>query len=223
MPPSHNIRARYVIFDLDGTLVDTSRDLANALTHACAPWGGDKVGPEEVKPLVGGGLEKLIADALGKGATAEGQEDALKRFVEYYEAHLTDFSLPYPAVEDTLKKLANYELAVLSNKRSGMCEGILQGLGLLKYFRVVVGGDAPPAKKPHPSAMRYVLEALGARAAEAVMVGDSNVDIEAARVVQVKSIAVTHGFRPRETLLEADCMVDRFMDIPAAIKLLGTS
>ncbi|HEB02878.1 MAG TPA: HAD-IIIA family hydrolase [Nitrospirae bacterium] len=213
-------RTKNIIFDLDGTLVDTAQDLANALSHAVSPYERGPYGPEEIKPLVGEGLERLIAKSLGPGVLGPGAmemdvQQALHRFVAFYEAHLTDNTHPYEGVADTLRELKDRGLllAVLSNKRTSMCRSILEALGLIEFFRVVAGGDAPPEKKPSPLAALYVLEALGAVPAESVMVGDSDIDIQTAEAAGMKSIAVTYGFRPREVLSGADHIVEGFPEI----------
>ncbi len=211
---------RYIIFDLDGTLVDTADDLAGALSYAVSPLGLGPFGPEDVKPLVGEGLERLIAKSLGPGVLGPEAKEGdvrrgIERFVEYYEDHLVESTHPYEGVEDTLRELKarGYVMAVLSNKRTSMCETILKELGLLGYFRVVAGGDAPPEKKPSPLAAEYVLEALGAVAAESVMVGDSDIDIQTAVATGMESIAVTYGFRPESTLSGAGTVLHRFTDL----------
>ncbi len=210
---------RYIVFDLDGTLVDTAEDLADALSYAVSPSGLEPLGPEDVKPLVGEGLERLIAKSLGPDAMEEDVQLGIERFVTYYNDHLVDSTIPYEGVEDTLGELESrgYVMAVLSNKRTAMCEAILGELGLSGYFRVVVGGDAPPEKKPSPLAALYVLEALGAVAAESVMVGDSDIDIQTAEAAGMQSIAVTYGFRPEHVLSGAGTVLHRFTDLLNAL------
>ena len=211
---------RYIVFDLDGTLVDTAEDLADALSYAVSPSGLGPLGPEDVKPLVGEGLERLIAKSLGPEAKERDVQLGIERFVTYYEDHLVDNTHPYEGVEDTLKELESrgYVMAVLSNKRTSMCEAILSSLGLSGYFRVVAGGDAPPEKKPSPLAALYVLEALGAEPAESVMVGDSDIDIQTAEAAGMKSIAVTYGFRPENALSGASVVLHKFTDLKNALK-----
>ena len=211
---------RYIVFDLDGTLVDTAEDLADALSYAVSPSGLEPLGPEDVKPLVGEGLERLIAKSLGPDAMEKDVQLGIERFVTYYEDHLVDNTHPYEGVEDTLRELESrgYVMAVLSNKRTSMCKAILSRLGLHGYFRVVAGGDAPPEKKPSPLAALYVLEALGAVPAESVMVGDSDIDIQTAEAAGMKSIAVTYGFRPANTLSGASEVLHRFTDLLDVLK-----
>ncbi len=208
--------------------MDTSEDLARALTHAVALYdldGGGRgpFGPEDVKPMVGEGLERLIAKSLGPEAIESDLQLGIERFVRYYNDHLVDNTLPYEGVADTLRKLydSGYLMAVLSNKRTAMCDKILKALGLQGYFKVVAGGDAPPENKPSPKAAQYVLDALGADAADSVMVGDSDVDIMTARASGMRSIAVTYGFRPPESLREADHLVDSFSRVLDALRSMG--
>ena len=196
-----------IIFDLDGTLGDTGQDITNAVNFVSAPLGIADMEVHEVTNMVGHGIGNLIAQALaplGEEADTHKQK-AIEAFVSYYNAHLTVHTLPYPGVPETLAELRGMglTLAVLSNKRTSMCEGILRDLGLLVHFRLVAGGGYSHEKKPHPSSIQAVLDALGAGAATALMVGDSSVDIETARSVGMRSVGVTYGFRPRAALTTA--------------------
>jgi phosphoglycolate phosphatase len=213
---------KFVIFDLDGTLVDTSRDLADALSYAVSPWGLDPFGPDETKPLVGEGIDRLILKALvpmGKEDAERHAPEAMRRFVKHYSENLTTHSRPYEGVDETLRELSNaFGLAVLSNKRTAMCEGILKNLGLAEHFLLIAGGDTVPEKKPSVLAARYVLDTLGAQPEETALVGDSSIDIQTAKAAGIFSVAVPYGFRPRETLTGTDRLVESF---PALTSLLA--
>lgn len=219
---------RFIIFDLDGTLVDTAMDLSLALSHAVSPWGLGPFGPEETKPLVGEGLELLIRKALsplGEQGVDANSEEATERFVAHYTENLTTHTRPYDGVAETLPKISvSFGLAVLSNKRTSMCKAILRNFGLERHFRLIAGGDAVPEKKPSPKAVLHVLDTLGALPGETVFVGDSITDIESAHGAGILSIAVTYGFRQRETLVESDRMVDSFPElVPLLAELRETS
>lgn len=207
---------RLIIFDLDGTLVDTCEDIANALNAALAPLGHRPLGVEETKALVGEGITRLIEKALGP----EGQgrrDETVGRFLEHYSAHLSDHSRPYPHVEETLQKLSGVKKAVLSNKNEDLSRRLLDGLGLLGHFDLVAGSDTTPEKKPSPRAVEYVLKALGVGAREAVLVGDSDLDVEAGQAAGLATVAAAYGYRKRDALLRADHLIE---DIGELVPLL---
>lgn len=198
---------KLVIFDLDGTLVDTSEDITNALNYAIKPHGLKPLGVADTIRMVGEGLSKLVERMLGE-ENARLKEDVLKRFIEHYSAHLTDRSRVYPRIREALETLGGMKKAVISNKRESLSKRLLVELGISGYFDMIVGSDTTAEKKPSALPVLHVLSALGVRASEAVMVGDSNYDIEAAKKAGVKSVAVTYGYRGRELLGEADFMLD---------------
>ncbi|MBI5050433.1 MAG: HAD-IA family hydrolase [Nitrospirae bacterium] len=230
---------KLLIFDLDGTLADTSQDVADAINYAVAPYGAGPFSVDEVKKMVGSGISKLIESlvipqienppspsfvkkGMGRLLTVDKgefgkrekkllrKEAAVDRFVEYYSAHLLDNTKAYPEVRKTLLKLENYKKAVISNKRESFSRRVIEGLGLLKIFDVVLGSDSVPEIKPSPVPILEVLKRLGVSKDEAVMIGDSNYDIESAHAAGIKVIAVTYGFRSKEVLQDADFMIDNF-------------
>jgi len=203
---------RLIIFDLDGTLVDTSEDITSALNHAVTPFGIKGLSVEDVKKIVGEGITRLIEKILGEGKAAS-RDEALRRFLDYYSAHLTDCSRPYPHVAEVLRRLEGFKKAVISNKRESLSRKLLENLGLLKYLDLVVGSDTSPEKKPSPVPVLYVLEKLGVVPDEAVIVGDSNYDIEAGKGAGVRTVAVTYGYRPVELLRDADYMIDNLEEL----------
>lgn len=195
------------MFDLDGTLVDSSVDITNALNYAIEPYGLEKLSVEKTISLVGEGLTRLVEKILGKD-NAEIMPDVLERFLRYYSEHLTDFTLPYPGVRETLEKLSGYRKAVISNKRESLSRRLLEDLGLLKYFNIILGSDSVEERKPSPKPILHILAALSLRSNEAVMVGDSNYDIEAGRAAGVRTVAVSYGYRNSALLKAADCIID---------------
>ncbi len=134
---------KLLILDLDGTLVDTGRDIAEALNHACVPLGLKPMEVPAVTALVGEGIPNLIMKAVGP-ANLHRADSVRDSFARYYRAHLTDYSLPYPGVMDTLASLkaAGYRMSVLSNKNTDMSVEILKRLGMHEHFELVLGGDA---------------------------------------------------------------------------------
>ncbi|NOZ68684.1 MAG: HAD-IA family hydrolase [Deferribacteres bacterium] len=221
---------KLLIFDLDGTLADTSRDITDAVNYALKPFGVKEYTVEETKAMVGSGISRLLASLVPPDAAARHTGDreksesnaeiALSRFLRYYSEHLLDNTTVYPHVETTLARLGRYSKAVVSNKREAYSREILQGLGLLKYFDVVLGSDSVREKKPSPVPILELLKRFNADRDEALVTGDSNYDIEAARAAGVKVVAVTYGFRSRESLKDADFIIDRFdglLDIVSGI------
>jgi len=218
---------RLLIFDLDGTLIDSSQDITNAINYAITPFRATPLTVSEIKERVGSGITKLIESLippkippyppLEKGDRGDFKEEAINRFLEHYSAHLLDNTKAYPQVKETLLKLKNYRKAVISNKREALSKRCLEGLGLLGFFDVVLGSDSVSEKKPSPMPVLEVLQRLGVSKDEAVVIGDSNYDIESAHSAGVKIIAVTYGYRSNEVLKGADFMIDEF---GAVIKIL---
>lgn len=209
---------KLIIFDLDGTLVDTSRDIANALNHALKSHGMNSLTLEETKRLVGEGITRLVEKIIGENKVGE-REDIIKKFLAYYEEHLVDFSYSYPNVKETLQKLKGYRKAVISNKRENLSKRVLEKLDLLRYFDMVVGSDTTPERKPSPVPVLYVLEHFHFQPDEAVIVGDSNFDIEAGKNAGVKTVAVTYGYREKEYLINADYLIDNIKVFPAILDI----
>jgi len=208
---------RLLIFDLDGTLIDSSKDITDAINYAITPFGVKPLTVNEIKERVGSGITKLIEALLPyeeiKRLSGNPGEEAIRRFLEYYSMHLLDNTGSYLGVRETLQKLAAYKKAVISNKREVLSKRILEGLGLLRFFDVVLGSDSVSEKKPSPVPVLEVLGRLGASKDEAVMIGDSNYDIESAHAAGVKIIAVTYGYRSKEDLKSADFMIDSFKEL----------
>lgn len=201
-----------IIFDLDGTLVDTLDDISASLNHALKPCGLRPLSTDEVRSMVGEGLSVLLQKALGPDNISK-HEEALNRFLEHYSANIAVHSKPYPGVIDTLKKLTAFDKAVLSNKRESLSVKLLYSLGMGGYFQYIAGSDSTSAKKPSPLAVEHVLKKLGASPESALVVGDSTYDIDAGRGAGVKTVAVTYGYRPRAMLNNADFMIDKMEEL----------
>ncbi len=201
-----------LLFDLDGTLVDTIRDITNALNYALRPLGIQELSMHDAKALVGEGITRLLEKVL-RAEKRDFLEDVKSNFLSYYERHLTDYSAVYPGVSETLRRFGRFRKAVISNKREHLSRGILHKLELLGYFDLVIGSDTTPQKKPSPVPVTYALEKFGARPEEAVMVGDSNFDVTAGRKAGVTTIAATYGYREKQALADADFFIDHFSDI----------
>ena len=204
---------KLLIFDLDGTLADTSLDIADAVNHAVEPLGKSPYSVEEIKAMVGSGLTNLMRSLIPPESSIP-EENIIKRFLEYYSEHLLDNTKAYPHVKETLLKMGgDYKKAVISNKREGFSREILEGIGILRFFDIVLGSDSVSEQKPSPVPLLEVMKRFGAAKDEAVMIGDSSYDIEAARAAGIKVIAVTYGFRSRESLKNADYLIDKFDEL----------
>jgi len=209
-------KIKLIIFDLDGTLVNSSVDIANAMNYAIAPYGQRKITVEEAKAMVGEGIAKLIEKMVGP-AREDILPDVLDRFIRHYSEHLADFTRPYPGVPEALGRLKDYIKVVLSNKREAPSKRLLEMLGLYGYFAAVLGGDSVEEMKPSAKPVIQILKMFSISPEEAVIVGDSNFDIEAGRAAGVNSIAVTYGFRSREQLKNAGRLIDTFDELAGAV------
>lgn len=212
---------KLLIFDLDGTLADTSRDITKALNYSLEPFDVRTYSVDETKAMVGSGISKLIESLIPAEVTDadnSASQKAVSRFIEYYDHHLMDNTSLYPGVKETMAALAPYRKAVLSNKREVYSKRLLEGLGILEYFDLVWGSDSVREKKPSPVPILDLMERFGASRQETVMIGDSNFDVEASKAAGVRIIAVTYGFRNRELLEGADILIDTFDVLPAALR-----
>jgi len=213
------MQIKLIIFDLDGTLVDTSGDITNALNYALKPYGLRDLTVEDTIKMVGEGITRLIEKIL-ENERIQMRDTVIKRFLDYYSEHLVDFSTLYPHVRETLEKLNGYKKAVISNKREYLSTRLLDKLDLLKYFDLVVGSDTTSERKPSAIPVIYVFTKLGVNPDESIIVGDSNYDIEAGKKAGLKTVAVTYGYRERQYLIDADYIIDSMKDL---LTLLDTN
>ena len=210
-----------ILFDLDGTLVDTSRDITNALNYALSPYGLDGISVDATIKIIGEGLTRLIEKVLGderyhlKNAVST-------RFLDYYSAHLIDNSKNYPYVRETLDKLAGYRKAVISNKRENLSVNLLKQLDLDRHFDLIVGSDTTPERKPSAGPLLFVFSKLQISSQEALMVGDSQYDIEAGHNAGTRTVAVTYGYQERRLLTAADYLIDSFGDLPRILDIASS-
>jgi len=201
-----------IIFDLDGTLIDSSVDITNALNYAMEPYSLKRLTREDTVKLVGEGITRLIEKIAGN-LDETGKADVALRFITHYTEHVADYTREYPGVRETLESLVKYRKAVISNKRESLSKLVLQELGLLRYFSLVVGSDTTTERKPSPVPVLKALTELRAEPCEAVMVGDSNFDVDAGKAAGVTTVAVTYGYRPRPVIAHADYLIDRMSDL----------
>jgi len=205
-----------LIFDLDGTLIDSKLDLAQAVNATRAHLGMGRLENELVYSYVGNGAPVLIRRALGEQAAEAQVEEALEFFLEFYREHPLDYTKLYPGVKESLDRLsaAGKRLAVLTNKPVRISRVILEGLGVLGQFFQVYGGNSFEFKKPHPMGVQALMREAGVGRDATLMVGDSRVDLETARNAGVRCCGVTYGFQP-ETLADPapDKLVDRMEEL----------
>lgn len=201
---------RLVMFDLDGTLIDSVPDLAEAVDRMLVELGRAPAGVEKVRDWVGNGARVLVRRALAGGldhaAVGEAEtEEALARFLDIYADchHLTAL---YPGVHELLEALstAAVELAVVTNKPERFVAPLLEQVGLGGYFRWIIGGDTLPQQKPDPAALLQVMHLAGVDAAQALFVGDSRNDVLAARAAGVPCVAVSYGYNHGRPVAEED-------------------
>ena len=200
-----------LIFDLDGTLVDSKLDLAQAVNATRSHMGMSPLDNERVYSYVGNGAPVLIRRAMGAQATEPEVQEALEFFLEYYREHYLDYTTLYPGVREALDRLraAGKRMAVLTNKPVRISRAILEGLGVAGHFFQIYGGNSFDLKKPDPVGVAALIKETGIPADRCLMIGDSSVDIQTARNAGVASCGVTYGFQP-ETL--ADPAPDRLVD-----------
>ena len=207
-----------VIFDLDGTLVDSSIDICHAINYALEGLNVPAVTVPKTISLIGEGITRLFEKVIEIYHIPSDKEPLITRFLDHYSAHLADNTTVYPGVMDTLESLNGCSKVVISNKREDFSARLLELLGMRKYFDFVVGSDTTPEKKPSPVPIRYVLSKFGIRPEEAVIIGDSTFDIEAGKAAGIMTIAVTYGYRPISLLQRADFIVDSMPDVIPLIK-----
>lgn len=210
---------RLIVFDLDGTLVDSRRDIAesaNALLETC---GAPPLSEDTIGRMVGGGAATLVARAFA-AAGIERPADALDRFLAIYDTRLLKHTRPYPRMAEVLETLgARTPLAVLTNKPLAATRSILFGLGLSRYFddEAMVGGDGPFARKPDPTGLRHLASRVGVPLAATLLVGDSMIDWQAARNASTGVCLARYGFGfegfPVSELGPADHLIDAPIDL----------
>jgi len=210
---------RALIFDLDGTLIDSQRDLIHSVNAMLLEMGREQLHEDTISGYIGHGAPQLIGRALGEGASAEERERGLKFFLGYYEDHKMDTTCAYPGVPEALEQLAVFPMAVLTNKPVRVSRRILDALGLAKYFRAVYGGNSFETKKPDPLGAQTILRELGAAPRQAVLIGDSEVDVQTARNAGTLAAAVNYGFGTHDrAAYPADMYLDRLTDLPALLR-----
>jgi phosphoglycolate phosphatase len=211
---------RFLIFDLDGTLIDSSKDLANSVNASLVHRGFERLPDALVQSYVGNGAPLLIRRALGEAATDEEVDKCLEYFLGYYREHMLDFTYLYPGVRESLDRFrdAGMRQAVLTNKPVDFSRDLIKGLGLSDHFIQVYGGNSFAEKKPDPMGVEALLAEAGANRAETLFIGDSSVDVRTARNAEIAVYGVSYGFKP-ESLEEypPDRLFDSMPDLADAV------
>src|SRR5262249_16584350 len=205
---------RALIFDLDGTLIDSKRDLTLSVNAMLREMGRDELEEDKISGYIGRGAPLLVSQALGGCATETECARGLEFFLRYYEAHKMDNTRLYPGVAEALYRLSHIPMAVLTNKPVRVSIRILEALGLGKKFRVVYGGNSFEAKKPDPLGVNTILSELSAEPGRTMLVGDSEVDVQTARNAGTIAVTVNYGFGAHDrNSFPADLYLDRLTDL----------
>ena len=189
------IDAGLIVFDLDGTLVDSSVDLANAVNALLLELGARPLAEPAIIGMVGEGANVLVRRALTAASLDPETPGALERFLAHYDPHLLDHTVPNPGMVETLNLVgANLPMALLTNKPIRATEVMLEGLGLRRYFRDVIGGDTALGRKPAPAGLMHLAATAAVAPARVLMVGDSPVDLATARNAGTQICLARYGF-----------------------------
>ena len=213
-----------VIFDLDGTLIDSAADLAAAVNAMLAGFGCEPLSLPQVRRMIGDGVAMLVARALAaRGCEPADPAAATRLFMQHYEADAISRTTAFPGVREALEAMraAAIPLAVCTNKPARITSRILESLGLARFFERVIAGDSLPFRKPDPRVVLTLLEAFAAPAARSLLVGDSEIDAATARAAQVPFVLMKHGYR-RGPSEEIPCIasLEGFSELPALVRTL---
>lgn len=207
------------VFDLDGTLIDSRRDLADSANVMLAAYGAAPLGEDRIASMVGCGAPTLVKRVLAAAGVTAPLDEALPRFLTAYDERLTHHTRPYEGISDLLIDLRARDtaMALLTNKPLQQSVRILDAFGLAIYFRWVVGGDGPWPRKPAPESMRFLMAQAAATPDDTVLIGDSTIDLETSRNAGVRVCLARYGFGFAD-LAAADLRGDEsLVDTPAGI------
>ena len=189
-----HVQRRLIAFDLDGTLVDSCRDLADSMNDLLAERGAPSISEAAIARMVGDGARMLVRRALAHAGLEERPGDA-ERFLAIYDTRLLNHTRPYEGVLDAVRAARQHaHVAVLTNKALGPSERLLQGLGIRDLFDDVFGGDGPHPRKPDPAALKVLMSRAGAAPGRTLMIGDSRVDFETAVGAEARCCIAAYGF-----------------------------
>ncbi len=208
-----------IIFDLDGTLVDSKADLCKSVNHVRSEYGLHPVSETVIAGLIGDGAAVLVRRALENKVAEADLAHGLTMFLDYYREHMLDESDVYPGVRETLAALNDSKLAVLTNKPYRFSCRMLEKLGIYDCFEVVYGGNSLSEKKPDPVGIIQILSDTQGSRETTLMVGDSSVDVQTGRNAGVRTCGVTYGYA-RESLQAdpPDYLIDSFWELPGLVQ-----
>lgn len=193
---------KLILYDLDGTLVDTRRDIINSVRYALEKLNGPGLTDDEIKACVGTGLHSLIMQVF-RTQDEKLAEKGSKLYREHYTKHMLDYSVLYPGAKEVLEYFKDRKQAVITNKPSPFSQQILEGLGIARYFIAILTGENGIPHKPDPGAIFHLMKKAGASKEEVLFVGDSLIDIETARNAGVEEVMIAQGFNTEATLIAA--------------------
>lgn len=213
-----------IIFDLDGTLIDSLPDVQISLAYALALFDYPEVSVSSVKNMVGGGALSLVENAISSlGGNLKDAPAVSDKFKSHYKAHPVNKTTIYPSVLESLSilKSSGFELGICTNKPEATTYPVIEKLNLKRYFGSIICGDTQAYKKPDPRHLLDVIDELGGESSTSVYVGDSETDIEAARAAQVPIILMSYGYahQPIDEL-DVDVVLESFSSVPAMVNAL---
>lgn len=212
-----------IVFDLDGTIVDTAPDLVGATNHVLADLGAEPLPDKVLRPWISYGARRMIVEALVTRQLSPSDAEIdrqLDRFLDYYTQNIARESRPFPGVLDALDRLAaaGATLAVCTNKREGLSRQLLNELDMTRRFKAIAGRDTFPVCKPDPAHLTGAIELAGGSITRAVMIGDSGIDIATAKSARVPVVAVSFGYTEVPVSeLDPDAIIDHYDDLLSAI------
>lgn len=209
-----------VVWDLDGTLIDSALDLCRALNKVLTEAGFETLEVQSVRTMIGNGVPKLVErgfEAVGQQLSDADLEAIVARFMALYSANPTAHTVLYPGVAETLEALAaaGVKQGLCTNKPEAVTRSILRQLNVDQYFSAVVGGDTTDARKPDPKPLQLCIDTMGATVGSTIMIGDSAVDAGSARALRVPIGLVAHGYRHTDLAsIDADFVVEDIASVP---------
>ncbi|UCG77867.1 MAG: HAD-IA family hydrolase [Nitrospirota bacterium] len=202
-----------IIFDLDGTIIDSAKDICNALNHSLRGIRTGALTVKQTTRLIGEGVHRLIEKVV-PDELSDHRGRVLSEFLSYYTDHLLDNTKLYPHVKETLQKLDRIRKAIVSNKRETLSRKILEGLEISDLFDDILGSDSVSEKKPSPMPILHLLEKYSLLSSQCLIIGDSKYDILAGRSAGIVTVGVTYGYGDRSALKEADHIIDDIRELP---------
>lgn len=214
------MKFKCLLFDLDGTLIDSRDDLADSVNLTLSELKLESLPSETIYNFIGEGVLNLVSRSismsLGKESDKDFAEKGVEIFRKHYAENLVTKTKLYEDVAETLEKLSDFPKAVITNKPHDFSVKILEGLGILQHFKIVCGGDSFPERKPSPVPLVQTAKSLNFLPEDCLMVGDSWVDIEAGKNARMKTCGCIYGFRGKDELekAKADFLIEKFAGVP---------